>query len=161
MMRKMLRAGVFGLLGMVGMMASYGIATSANAPDAEIGEVMKKSFGKGGYKGSITAAVKGEKWEDAAKLAKEWNDLAPAQQEQAAKGQSEVVGETLRWFREGHQGCPRGYGEERCQGRDQGHEYHQLRRLSQGPQGELTQPRHNPINRPTQVVGRFRFWLFT
>jgi hypothetical protein len=59
-------------------MAFYGIAMSANAPDAEIGEVMKKSFGKGGYKGSITAAVKGEKWEDAAKLAKEWNDLAPA-----------------------------------------------------------------------------------
>jgi hypothetical protein len=77
-MRKMLRAGVFGLLGLVGMMASYGIATSANAADAEISEVMKKSFGKKGYKGSITAAVKGENWDDATKLAKEWNDLAPA-----------------------------------------------------------------------------------
>ena len=77
-MRKMLRAGAFGLLGLVGMMASYGIATSANAADAEIGEVMKKSFGKGGYKSTITAAVKGENWDDATKLAKEWNDLAPA-----------------------------------------------------------------------------------
>ena len=78
MVRKLLRAGVFALLGVVGMMASYGVAISANTADAEISEVMKKSFGKGGYKSSIVSAVKGEKWEDASKLAKEWNDLAPA-----------------------------------------------------------------------------------
>ena len=60
------------------MVASYGVALSANAADAEISEVMKKSFGKDGFKASITTAVKGEKWEDAAKSAKEWNELAAA-----------------------------------------------------------------------------------
>lgn len=78
MMRKMIQAGVFALMGVVGMMATYGVATSANAADAEISEVMKKSFGKGGYKTSISAAVKEAKWEDAAKSAKEWNELAAA-----------------------------------------------------------------------------------
>jgi uncharacterized protein (DUF2147 family) len=78
MLRKMIRAGVFALMGMVGMIASYGAATTASAADADISEVMKKSFGKGGYKSSIASAVKGAKWEDAAKLAKEWNELAPA-----------------------------------------------------------------------------------
>jgi hypothetical protein len=78
MVRKMISAGVFALMGVVGVMATYGFATSANAADAEISEVMKKSFGKGGYKSSIVAAVKDANWEDAAKLAKEWNELAPA-----------------------------------------------------------------------------------
>jgi hypothetical protein len=78
MVRKMMRVGLFALMGMIGMIASYGAATSASAADADISEVMKKSFGKGGYKANITNAVKGSKWEDAAKLAKEWNELAPA-----------------------------------------------------------------------------------
>jgi len=77
MLRKMIRAGAFALMGVIGILATYG-ATSADAADAEISEVMKKSFGKGGYKSSITTAVKGSKWEDATKLAKEWNELAPA-----------------------------------------------------------------------------------
>lgn len=78
MVRKLLRAGVVALVGVVGMMASYGMALSANAADADISEVMKKSFGKDGFKSSISKAVKGEKWEDAAKSAKEWNELAAA-----------------------------------------------------------------------------------
>jgi len=78
MLRKWMRAGAFALLGLIAVIASYGVANSANNADAEIGDVMKKSFGKGGYKTSITSAVKGQKWEDAAKLAKEWNELAPS-----------------------------------------------------------------------------------
>jgi hypothetical protein len=78
MVRKMLRAGVFALMGVIGVMATYGAATSANTADAEISEVMKKSFGKGGLKSQIVTAVKGEQWEDATKLAKEWNSLGEA-----------------------------------------------------------------------------------
>lgn len=78
MLRKMIRAGAFALMGVIGILATYGAATSADAADAEISEVMKKSFGKGGYKSSITNSVKGSKWEDAAKSAKEWNELAAA-----------------------------------------------------------------------------------
>jgi hypothetical protein len=78
MVRKMIRAGVFALMGMVGVLATYGVAASANRADADISEVMKKSFGKDGYKATITAAAKGEKWEDAVKLAKEWNELGVA-----------------------------------------------------------------------------------
>src|SRR5215831_16159311 len=77
MLRKMLRAGVFAALGVIGVVTSYGIAASSSgAADAEISDVMKKSFGKDGYKAAIVASVKGEKWEDAAKTAKEWNELA-------------------------------------------------------------------------------------
>lgn len=79
MVRKMIRAGAFTLMGVIGIVASYGVAMSANAADAEISEVMKKSFDKKtGYQTTIKAAVKGEKWEDAAKSAKEWNELAAA-----------------------------------------------------------------------------------
>jgi hypothetical protein len=78
MVRKMIRASMFSAMGVVAMLASYGVATSANAADVEIGEVMKKSFAKDGLKGKISTAVKGEKWEDAAKLAKEWNELSVA-----------------------------------------------------------------------------------
>jgi len=78
MVRKLLRSGVFALMGVIGMVASYGAALSANAADAEISEVMKKSFGKDGFKATISAAAKGEKWEDAAKSAKAWNELAMA-----------------------------------------------------------------------------------
>jgi hypothetical protein len=85
MVRKMLRAGLFAALGLIGMVATYGVAMSANADkvnvnaDADISDVMKKSFkDKDAYNKTIPAAVKGEKWEDAAKLAKEWNELAMA-----------------------------------------------------------------------------------
>lgn len=78
MVRKLIRAGLFAGMGIVGMLATYGMAISANNADADIHDVMKKSFGKGGLKSQLSAAVKGEKWEDAAKLAKEMNDLGEA-----------------------------------------------------------------------------------
>jgi hypothetical protein len=77
MVRKLLRAGVFALMGVIGIIATYGAATSAEA-EVEIGEVMQKSFGKKGYKNAIVAAVKNAEWVDAAKSAKEWNELAAA-----------------------------------------------------------------------------------
>jgi hypothetical protein len=77
MVRKLLRAGVFALMGVVGVIATYGAATSADA-EVEIGDVMQKSFGKKGYKNAISAAVKNAEWESAAKSAKEWNELAAA-----------------------------------------------------------------------------------
>lgn len=76
MVRKVIRAGAFAALGMVALLGSYGVATSANRADVEVGEIMKKSFGKGGLKTTFTAAVKGEKWEDATKIAKELNGHA-------------------------------------------------------------------------------------
>jgi hypothetical protein len=77
MLRKMIRAGVSALIGVIAVIATYGAAISADAaPDADIGEVMQKSFGKRGYKNAIASAVKSAKWEDAAKVAKEWNELA-------------------------------------------------------------------------------------
>jgi hypothetical protein len=82
MVRKMLRASVTAALGLIAMMATYGMATTAsmagNAEDKvpDISTIMTKSFkGKDSLKGSISADVKGEKWEDAQKLAKEWSDL--------------------------------------------------------------------------------------
>jgi hypothetical protein len=79
MIRKLLNAVVFAGFGLLAMLATYGTANSANArADVEISEVMRKSFGKDGLKGSVTAAVKGEKWDDATKLAKEWVELGAA-----------------------------------------------------------------------------------
>ncbi len=79
MIRKLLNAGVFAGLGVVAMLATYGTANSANLlADPEVSEIMKKSFGKGGLKTSVAAAVKGEQWDDAAKLAKEWVELGAA-----------------------------------------------------------------------------------
>jgi hypothetical protein len=78
MLRKMIRASMFALMGVVGMISTYGAATSADAADAEIGEVMQKSFGKTGYKNAVSSAVKNSNWEDAAKSAKAWNELAAA-----------------------------------------------------------------------------------
>ncbi|HSQ56143.1 MAG TPA: hypothetical protein VLM40_10420 [Gemmata sp.] len=75
MVRKLLRAGIVAALGMLAVMASYGVATSANREDVDVGEIMSKSFGKTGFKGQVAKAVKGGKWEDAEKIAKEWNDL--------------------------------------------------------------------------------------
>jgi cytochrome c556 len=80
MVRKMLQAGIIGALGLIAMMASYGVASTADddkVPDSKT--IMDKSFkNKDAYKTTITSAVKGEKWEDAQKLAKEWSDLGVA-----------------------------------------------------------------------------------
>jgi hypothetical protein len=78
MLRKMIRASLFALVGVVGTVATYGAAMPADAADVEISDVMQKSFGKAGYKSAVSAAVKSSKWDDAAKSAKEWNELAAA-----------------------------------------------------------------------------------
>lgn len=79
MVRKMLRAGVFAALGLIAMMATYGVAVTAEDKVPDISTIMSKSFkGKDSLKTSISADVKGEKWEDAHKLAKEWSDLGAA-----------------------------------------------------------------------------------
>ncbi len=79
MVRKMLRAGLFAALGMIAMLASYGVANTAEDKVPDISTIMQKSFkGKDSLKASITADVKAEKWEDAQKLAKEWSELGAA-----------------------------------------------------------------------------------
>src|SRR5580693_5978573 len=79
MVRKMIRACMFAALGVVAVMLSYGVASTAEDKVPDISTIMSKSFGKkDGYKTTVGAAVKGEKWEDAQKLAKEWNDLGMA-----------------------------------------------------------------------------------
>jgi hypothetical protein len=77
MVRKMLRACAFAALGLLAVMFTYGVANTAEDEKVpEVSAIMAKSFGKkDSYKVNISAAVKGEKWEDAQKLAKEWNDL--------------------------------------------------------------------------------------
>ncbi|HVL15270.1 MAG TPA: hypothetical protein VM529_22050 [Gemmata sp.] len=99
MVRKMLRAGVVAALGMVAVLATYGVATSANLADPDISEVMSKSFGKGGLKGKVSAAVKGGKWEDATKAAKEWNELGTAlAKSKPPKGDEKVWEENCKKF---------------------------------------------------------------
>jgi len=79
MIRKALQAGVFAALGMLAIVGSYGVANSADDKVPDIDTIMSKSFEKEtGYKFTVAAAVKGEKWEDATKLAKEWNQLGQA-----------------------------------------------------------------------------------
>jgi hypothetical protein len=98
MFRKVLQSGVFALVGVVGVLATYGWAMSVNKAasisdvmkasfgkgDAghsvfcgvasSISDVMKASFGKGGFKAKITAAVKSKDYEEVAKLAQGWVD---------------------------------------------------------------------------------------
>lgn len=79
MVRKMLRAGVFAALGVVAMMATYGMAIPADEKTPDIKTIMDKSFkNKDSYKATITADVKGDKWEDADKVAKEFADMGAA-----------------------------------------------------------------------------------
>ena len=79
MVRKMLQAGVFAALGLIAMMASYGVATTAEDKVPDISTIMAKSFkGKDSLKSAIAADVKGEKWEDAQKLAKDWSEMGAA-----------------------------------------------------------------------------------
>ncbi|GIW84870.1 MAG: cytochrome c [Thermogemmata sp.] len=71
MFRKLMQSSVFALMGVVGVLATYGWAISANKA-ASISDVMKASFGKGGFKAKITEAVKSKNYDEAAKLAKSW-----------------------------------------------------------------------------------------
>jgi hypothetical protein len=76
MVRKLIRATLFAALGLVAVMVSYGVANTAEDKVPDVSTIMSKSFkGKDSYKSSISAAVKGDKWEDAQKLAKEWDEL--------------------------------------------------------------------------------------
>lgn len=74
MFRKSVRAAIFAFLGMLATIGGENAARSAD-DKADISTIMTKSFGKDGYKVAILAAVKNEKWDDAAKLAKEWSNL--------------------------------------------------------------------------------------
>jgi hypothetical protein len=99
MVRKALRAGVFAALGMIVLVGSYGIATSADDKVPEVSTIMMKSFGKEGFKSQIQAAVKGEKWEDANKLAKEWNELGGSiGKNKAPKGEAKSWEELCKKF---------------------------------------------------------------
>ncbi|GIW84999.1 MAG: hypothetical protein KatS3mg107_0659 [Gemmataceae bacterium] len=71
MFRKLMQCSVFALMGVVGVLATYGWAISANKA-ASISDVMKASFGKGGFKAKITEAAKSKNYDEAAKLAKDW-----------------------------------------------------------------------------------------
>jgi hypothetical protein len=79
MVRKMIRACMSAALGLVAVMVTYGVASTAEDKVPEIGTIMTKSFkGKDSYQKTVAAAAKSEKWDDAQKLAKEWNDLGMA-----------------------------------------------------------------------------------
>lgn len=71
MFRKLMHCSVFALMGVVGVLATYGWAISANKATS-ISDVMKASFGKDGFKAKITQAAKSKNYEDVAKLAKSW-----------------------------------------------------------------------------------------
>jgi hypothetical protein len=71
-----MRAGVFGALGVLAMMASFGLAAPLEDKTADTSTIMTKSFGKGGYKMSVAAAAKAGEWDAAQKLAKEWTTLS-------------------------------------------------------------------------------------
>lgn len=71
MVRKLLQSGVFALVGVVGVLATYGWALSANKA-ASISDVMKASFGKNGFKAKIADAAKSKNYDEVAKLAREW-----------------------------------------------------------------------------------------
>ena len=78
MVRKILRTGVVATLGLIAMLATVGAASTADDKVPDISTIMSKSFGKGGLKMTIATDVKGEKWEDAAKLAKDFEELGSA-----------------------------------------------------------------------------------
>ncbi|MCS7021250.1 MAG: cytochrome c [Gemmataceae bacterium] len=71
MFRKLMQCSVFALLGVVGVLATYGWAISANKA-ASISDVMKASFGKGGFKAKITEASKNKNYDEVAKLGRDW-----------------------------------------------------------------------------------------
>jgi hypothetical protein len=78
MVRAAILAGVFATLGAVAVFVSHGAAAPADEKIPTVGTVMSRSFGKDGYKSAVLAAVKNDRWEDAHKLAREWNELGRA-----------------------------------------------------------------------------------
>ena len=79
MVRKWIRASLFAALGVLAMILSFGAVSTAQdkkdkkddkAKIMDIDEVMDKAHDKKtGYVAKLKSAVKGEKWEDAEKLA--------------------------------------------------------------------------------------------
>ena len=88
MVRKLIRASLFAALGSMAMILSFGAVTTAQdkkktdkktdeLPD--ISEIMRKAHkGTDAYFAKIKTAVKGEKWEDAGKTAKDLSLAADA-----------------------------------------------------------------------------------
>jgi hypothetical protein len=100
MVRKMLRAGVLAALGLIAMMATYGAANTAEDKVPDISAIMTKSFkGKDSLSMSVGADAKGEMWEDAQKLAKEWSNLGAALgKNKPPKGESKSWDELTKKF---------------------------------------------------------------
>ncbi len=85
------------LFALAGALALGVIVTGANvkAEDdkiPDISEIMQKTHGKEGLRGSVTKAVKASEWDDAAKEVKDWLKLGDA----LAKNKPEK-GETASW----------------------------------------------------------------
>jgi hypothetical protein len=79
MLRKFMKMVLAGTLGMMVVVVAIGsTSTAAEDKTADVSTIMKKSFGKGGLKSSISTAAKDGKWDDAKKLAKEWTELSAA-----------------------------------------------------------------------------------
>lgn len=71
MVRKILRAGVFAALGMIAVMATYGVAVTADDKLPTIKEIMVKGHkGTDAYLAKIKADAKAEKWDEAKDYAK-------------------------------------------------------------------------------------------
>ncbi|MDY3554569.1 hypothetical protein R5W24_003693 [Gemmata sp. JC717] len=80
-MQKLIRASLFAALGAAAVLFAFGSVTAAPADDKlpEIAEIMKKGHAKtDGYITKVKEAVKGGKWEDAQKYAKDMSILGTA-----------------------------------------------------------------------------------
>lgn len=79
MLRKALKVTFAGALGLLALVVAVGSTGTAAEDKVDTGTIMKKSFkDKNNYSAAVKAAAKDGKWEDATKLAKEWNDLGLA-----------------------------------------------------------------------------------
>ncbi|HUR55385.1 MAG TPA: hypothetical protein VMZ71_14725 [Gemmataceae bacterium] len=87
MVRKLIRASLFAALGSMAMILSFGAVTTAQDKKGDkkdeklpdISEIMAKAHGKtDGYIAQLRTSVKGAKWEDADKTAKDFTLIADA-----------------------------------------------------------------------------------
>ena len=87
MVRKLIRASLFAALGSMAMILSFGAVTTAQDKKGDkkdeklpdISEIMAKAHGKtDGYLAQLKTQVKGAKWEDAGKTAKDLTLIADA-----------------------------------------------------------------------------------
>jgi|GEM_PF-383741 len=76
-MQKLLKMTLAMALGLGAVVLAHTeMSTAAEEKTPSVSVIMKKSFGKDGYKTSITTAAKDAKWDAAVKMAKEWVELA-------------------------------------------------------------------------------------